>query len=242
MTIATPPIIGINAGVREIEGPGKWFITVRTTYIDAVREAGGIPIVLPAVEDADLVDYHADLCDGFIFTGGPDLDPSIYGQEVHETVKNQLVAKRREMYDMSLVHQVIDRKKPFLAICLGCQEVNVAMGGTLIQDIPSSIKTDLDHAKQYERHDIEVQPDTLIASLVGAGKILGNTSHHQAVDKPGKGLKVTSHSPTDGIIESLELQDYPFGIAVQWHPEMIYSEPTHLALFQGLVKAAAANK
>jgi putative glutamine amidotransferase len=182
------------------------------------------------------------MCDGFIFTGGPDLDPALYGQETHETVKNQLVEKRREVYDLALVRQVIDAQKPFLAICLGCQEVNVALGGTLIQDINSHLKTDIKHSESYSRHDVVVEPDSLIATLTGEGKILGNTSHHQAVNKPGDGIRVTSRCPDDGIVESFELEDYPFGIAVQWHPEIIYEEPTHLALFQGLVKAASKNK
>lgn len=234
----SPPVIGINAQVLERDHPGKHHIDVRTTYIDAVREAGGIPVVLPAIEDADLVSEQVDLCDGFIFTGGDDLDPALFGQVKDESVKSVPLLKRREVYDLALIRQVIDSRKPFLAICLGCQEVNVALGGTLLQDINASMKTDVEHSKGYSRHDIVVEPDTLLASLTGQGAILGNTSHHQAIDKPGDGVKVTARCPQDGIIESFELEDYPFGVAVQWHPELIYEEPTHLALFQGLVKAA----
>jgi len=233
------PVIGINAGVRDIEGPGKLFLTLRTTYVDAVRAAGGIPMVVPAVEDEMLIAAHADLCDGFIFTGGPDLDPALYGQETHDTVKGQLVEKRRQNYDLALIREVIKRKKPFLAICLGCQEVNVVLGGTLIQDIPSVIKTDIEHSKSYSRHDVEVKPGTLLASIVGAGTILGNTSHHQSVDQIGDGAVVTSRCPVDGIIESFELTDYPFGLGLQWHPEVIHEEPTQLEIFKALVAAAS---
>lgn len=233
------PVIGINAGVRDIEGPDKPFFTVRTTYIDAARAAGGLPIVLPAVEDDEVIAGHVKLCDGFIFTGGPDLDPALFGQEVHETVKDQMVHKRRENYDLALVRAVIAARKPFLAICLGCQEVNVVLGGTLIQDIPSAITTEIEHAKTYSRHDVVVEPGNLLASLVGEGTILANTSHHQAVDRLGEGAIATSKCPADGILESFELKDYPFGLALQWHPEMIHDEPTHLAVFQGLVKAAS---
>src|SRR5690606_13235707 len=108
------PIIGINAQVLERDSPGKHHIDVRVTYIDAVREAGGIPIVLPAIEDADLVSEHVDLCDGFIFTGGDDLDPALFGQEKIEGIKSTPLLKRREVYDMALVRQVIDSRKPFL--------------------------------------------------------------------------------------------------------------------------------
>ncbi len=242
MTVIEAPLIGINAGVRDIEGPGKPFFTLRTTYVDAVRAAGGIPIILPAVEDADLVSHHAELCDGFIFTGGPDIDPKLYGQEVHETVKDQMVEKRRETYDLALIQQVLDRKKPFLAICLGCQEVNVALGGTLIQDINSHLTTTVEHSKTYSRHDVVVDGGTLLASMVGEGTVLANTSHHQSVDKPGAGVLITSRCPVDGIIESFEIKDYPFGVALQWHPEMIFDEPAHLALFQGLVEVAGKQK
>lgn len=233
------PLIGINAGVRDIEGPGKPFLTLRTTYVDAVKEAGGTPIVVPAVEDEDIIARHVALCDGFIFTGGPDLDPALYGQEVHEAVKDKMVEKRRENYDLALIRAVIAVRKPFLAICLGCQEVNTVLGGTLIQDIPSTIKTELDHAKSYSRHDVEVKPGTLLASILGEGTVLANTSHHQSVDKVGEGAVITSHSPVDNIVESFELVDYPFGLALQWHPEVIHDEPKQLALFQALVKAAS---
>lgn len=236
---STAPIIGINAGVREIEGPGKLFITVRTTYIDAVKSAGGIPMVLPAVEDDEIIARHADLCDGFIFTGGPDLDPALFGQPVHEKVKDHIVEPRRQNYDLALIRQVIDRRKPFLAICLGCQEVNVALGGTLIQDIDSHLKTDIEHAKSYSRHDVVVDGGTLLASIVGEGTVLANTSHHQSVDQIGGGAVITSRCPVDGIVESFELTDYPFGLGLQWHPEVIHDEPTQLAIFQALVKASS---
>jgi putative glutamine amidotransferase len=238
-TLSFAPVIGINSGVRDVEGPDKPFFVVRPTYIDAVRAGGGIPIILPAVEDNDVIAQHVELCDGFVFTGGPDLDPQLYGQEPHETVKNQLVHPRRQNYDLALVRAVIAAKKPFLAICLGCQEVNVVLGGTLIQDIPSALSTEIEHSKTYSRHEVVVDGDTLLAGMVGEGKILANTSHHQAVDQVGEGAIITSHCPADGIIESFELKDYPFGVALQWHPEMIFDEPTHLALFQGLVQAAS---
>lgn len=232
------PIIGINSGVRDVEGPDKPFFVVRPTYIDAVAAGGGLPIIIPAVEDPAIIARHVDLCDGFVFTGGPDLDPALYGQDVHEKVKDQIVHPRRQAYDLALIKAVIAARKPFLAICLGCQEVNVVLGGTLIQDIPSAIQTEIDHSKTYSRQDVDVKPGSLIASLTGEGRILANTSHHQAVDRIGQGAIITSHCPVDGIIESFELENYPFGLAVQWHPEMMFDEAPHLALFRGLIDAA----
>lgn len=235
------PLIGINSGLRDVEGPDKPFFTLRPTYVDAVHAAGGLPVIIPAVEDDDIIARHVALCDGFIFTGGPDLDPALYGQEAHETVKDQMVHPRRQAYDLALIKAVIAARKPFMGICLGCQEVNVALGGSLIQDIPSSITTTLNHSETYSRHDVAIKGESLLSSIIGEGTVLANTSHHQAVDRPAEGTLVTSHCPVDGVIESFELKDYPFGLALQWHPEMIYSEPTHLALFQALVKAAASN-
>lgn len=232
------PLIGINAGVRDLEEPDKPSFVLRTTYIDAVNAAGGIPIIIPAIDDYDTIDAHVELCDGFIFTGGPDIDPAHYGQEPHETVKDKMVHKRRENYDLALIKEVLKQRKPFLGICLGCQEVNVVLGGTLVQDIPSAITTHIDHGKSYARHDVVVEPGTLLASIVGDGTVLANTSHHQCVDKIAEGAIVTSHCPVDGIIESFELKDYPFGIGLQWHPEIIHDEPKQLAIFQALIKAA----
>ena len=238
MTSVLKPLIGINSGFRDVEGPGKPFYTLRPTYIDAVVAGGGLPIIVPAVEDEDIIARHVELCDGFVFTGGPDLDPALYGQDVHETVENQMVHPRRQSYDLALIRAVIAARKPFLAICLGCQEVNVVLGGTLIQDIPSAMTTEIDHAKTYDRHNVTVDAGSKIAELIGSGTVLANTSHHQAVDKLGDGAVITSRCPVDNIIESFELTNYPFGIATQWHPEMIFDEKAHLALFEGLVKAA----
>jgi len=230
------PIIGINSGVRDLDTPNEPFYVVRPTYIDAVKAGGGLPIILPAVDDDAVIARHVSMCDGFIFTGGPDLNPALYGQEQHETVK--LVHPRREKYDLALIRAVLEARKPFLAICLGCQEVNVVLGGTLIQDIPSVLSTEIEHSKTYSRHDVVVESGTLLSSLIGEGKVLANTSHHQAVDQLGGGAVITSRCPVDGIIESFELTDYPFGLALQWHPEMIFDEKAHLALFKGLVDAS----
>lgn len=237
MTTQKAPLIGINAGVRKIENSQSLFLTVNTRYADAVKAAGGIPVILPAIEDDAILDAHLQLCDGFVFTGGPDMDPALYGQEKHEKVV--LMESRRQNYDMALIEKVIASRKPFLGICLGCQEVNVVLGGTLIQDIPSAIETELVHSSDgYTRQEVDVHPGTLVAKLTGGGRINANTAHHQSVDQPGKGLKVSAVSPTDGVIESLELEDYPFGVAIQWHPEMISEEAPHRGIFVGLVEAA----
>lgn len=235
------PLIGINAGVVS-GGPGELpGVTVRTSYIDAVNRAGGTPIVLPAVPDPEIVKQHVDLCAGFIFIGGPDIHPEKYGQQdIHPT--SNLLPERRQNYDFMLIGEVIGRKKPFLAVCLGCQEVNVFLGGTLIQDIASQTGSTVQHsckqAPHYMRQVVDVEPGTLTATMVGEGRVNANTAHHQAIGEPGKGIRISSRCPEDGIIESYELENYPFGVALQWHPEMLVDEPAHMNLFKGLVKAA----
>jgi len=235
------PIIGINSGMFA-GGPGELpALGCRSAYVDAVIAAGGVPVVLPPVPDQAAIQQHADLCDGYIFVGGPDINPARYGQEVHPMVG--LAPERRENYDFALIRAVLDRRKPFLGVCMGCQEVNVVLGGTLIQDIASETDSTVPHylkqAPHYTRQEVVVEPGTKMAEMVGgAGKLLANTAHHQAVGEPAPGIVISSRCESDGIVESFELADYPFGLAVQWHPEMLHDEEPHLNLFRGLVAAA----
>lgn len=239
------PLIGIN-GTLVAGGPGELpMFGIRTSYIDAVCLAGGIPLLLPAACDNSVIQRHAELCDGYVFVGGPDLNPARYCSDpVHPTCS--LAPERRENYDLALIDAVLTRRKPFLAVCMGCQEVNVVLGGTLIQDIASQTGSKVQHsikqAPHFLRQEVVVEAGTLLAELVGAGPLNANSAHHQAVDKPGRGVRINSRCPVDGIIESYELEDYPFGLALQWHPEMLVHEEAHLKLFQGLVNAAVAAK
>jgi putative glutamine amidotransferase len=232
------PVIGINTAVSrgENESPD---IATRATYVDAVIAAGGVPVLLPATDPGDLVEQHVRLCDGFVFIGGPDIRPDRYGKAPHPAENR--IPERREEYDFRLIEIVIRNGKPFLAVCLGCQEVNVALGGTLIQDIVGETSTSIRHIMKqtpyFLRHDVAVETGTLLHDLVGTTTLSTNSSHHQSVASPAERLRVTARS-ADGIIEALELKDYGFGVCVQWHPEHLTSEPLHLKLFEGLVKAA----
>ncbi|MGI8905071.1 MAG: gamma-glutamyl-gamma-aminobutyrate hydrolase family protein [Candidatus Sumerlaeaceae bacterium] len=236
------PVIGINTNLLP-GGPGEFSsLAVRTSYVDSVHAAGGVPILLPSVLDQSIVREQISVCDGFVFVGGPDIDPTRYGATSINPTVSKLPA-RRETYDFMLIEQVMRSRKPFLAVCLGCQQINVALGGTLIQDIASEKDTSVPHSSKlsphYVRQDVIVEPKTRLAEMVGAGTLSANSAHHQAIDQPGSGLRITSRSPVDGIIESFELENYGFGIAVQWHPEVLaLEEEAHLKLFLGLVSAA----
>jgi putative glutamine amidotransferase len=236
------PVIGINASFSREENQNP-SVSVRANYVDAVTSAGGIPIILPPLASTNDVDQQIAACDGFIFVGGPDIDPARFGEEPHPTMNP--MSPRREVYDFELIDHVIKARKPFLAICLGCQQVNVALGGSLIQDINSQTSTTIQHSRRQipytSRHDVEVEPKTKLHDLVGTRTLSTNTAHHQAVDRPGEGVKVTSRTD-DGVIESFELRDYPFGLGIQWHPEYLVAEKEHRALFEGLVREAKKQR
>ena len=235
------PLIGINmdaSGSTETQR-----LSLSSDYVDAVTDAGGIPVLLPSVEDIEAVKEQVAICDGFVFTGGKDIDPARYGETAHESVNP--LHLRRENYDFSLIQEVLRSRKPFLAVCLGCQEVNVALGGTLVQDIVSETSTTIDHKQDGSRgeptHDIAITSPSKLASLVSVTSLSVNSFHHQSCDVPGKNIKYTAKAP-DGVVESYELEDYPFGVAVQWHPEGLTSYTAHLKVYEGLVNAARHGK
>ena len=225
------PVIGINAGITPNTGASPT-ISLKASYVDAVTSAGGLAIVLAPVEDLDLVRLHADLCDGFVFVGGGDLDPARFGEEPHPSLNP--THPRRESYDFALIEAVVASRKPFLAICLGCQQLNVALGGTLIQDIDSETSSLVRHTGNATGHDVEVVKGTRLHELAGLECLSANSSHHQALKAVAERLRISART-ADGIVEACELRDYPFGLAVQWHPERLGSEKPHMRLFEELV-------
>jgi len=238
------PVIGINSNISGGEGETPSIVT-RANYVEAVVATGGTPIVLPPIADAAAVARHAAVCDGFIFMGGPDIDPARYGAHPHPTTVR--LPERREIYDFLLIEEVLRLQKPFLAICLGCQEVNVALGGTLIQDIASETPSPVRHSWKQSpytaRHPVVIEPDSNLARLLGCERVETNSAHHQAIRDLGRGLRVAARSEADGLVEAVELEHYPtMGLAVQWHPEYLTAERAHRALFEALVEAAAANR
>jgi len=237
------PVIGINVWLAT-QDTTNVSMSVRSTYVDAVVEAGGIPVVLPAVEDEAVIRQYVQMMDGFIFAGGRDLNPALYGQEQHESVVTENV--RREAFDLELMRQVLDAEKPILGICLGMQQMNVVRGGTLIQDIPSFTDVDEDHRPAdvpgtHLAHDVLIDEDSILHSLIGESTLTVNSLHHQACGDLGDGILVTGRSP-EGIVEAIEIPDYPFALGVQWHPEMLYDvDSSHHTLFRALIEAAKGN-
>lgn len=200
-------------------------VRLNEAYVDAVRAAGLTPLVLPPLDPEELGAVVAAVS-GVVLTGGEDVDPAEYGAEWGP--KTTVVHNRRDKCELALVHLAHERRLPMLAICRGIQLVNVALGGTLVQDIPSECPSAIDHDQSGERalrvHDVTIEPRSKLATAVGQTRISVNSSHHQAVARVAGGLAVTAKAP-DGIVEGAEwVGDDWWMMAVQWHPEELVND------------------
>ena len=214
------PIIGLSAAVDN-----EATVTLLVPYAHAIEQAGGLPLVLPYTENTDVIHSFVSMCDGFIFTGGVDIAPERYGEAASELCGE--IQPLRDALEFAVLDEVLATGKPILGICRGAQLINVALGGTLYQDIPSECPSDLAHRQTEARfdfsHDITILPSTPLHALLGVTRIKGNSFHHQAVHTLGKGLAVMAYAD-DGVIEALWLADHPYLRAYQWHPERLYDK------------------
>ena len=227
------PRIGITSWPRNVDllGVQQPNDTVPRGYVRSVQRAGGLPLIVPVVDPADLAEYVATL-DGIVVTGGADIEPGRYGAE--RAPETQEADAERDEMDLALWSVIEDTGLPALGVCRGLQALNVAHGGTLLQHVPA-------HRHTGERdaigHTATVLPGTQLAKIMGEGEIEVTSLHHQAVDRVGDGLRVTA-TAADGIVEGIEVDDAPNVVAVQWHPELLRHRPEHLALFEDLVQRA----
>lgn len=231
----TKPMIGIGSDV-EVSAGDRDRASMFLTYVECIKRAGAIPVLVPpqAESAADVLDH----LDGLLLAGGADCDPAAYGEERHGTVEP--MDARRQTNDLALAKLARDKRIPTLGICLGMQVMNVAAGGTLIQDIGSEITTEIQHASEptsRASHEVSVAPESRLAKISGVTKFKVNSSHHQAVRKVGSGLEVVAHAP-DGVVEGLEDPGHPFYVGVQWHPEDMAADDSAASLFAAFVAAA----
>ena len=204
-------------------------------YVESVRRAGGEPVVLSNDDDPVAV---LGTVDGVLLTGGLDVDPRLYGEAPHPTTET---APERDRFEIPLTRAAIGGDIPLLAICRGVQVLNVAAGGSLIQDIPSAMTSKLNHSidtpKDHVAHNVRVTHGTLLQELLGAEQQSVNSRHHQAVGAVANDF-VVSAVAADGVVEAIERPDASFCVGVQWHPENFWRTGEFAELFRGFVSAA----
>jgi putative glutamine amidotransferase len=240
----TRPTIGVIASRYPRAGGNSMLSGIGEQYLLAVEAAGGIPLLIYLSRDAAVIEAHYQRCDGLLFAGGGDIDPVIFGQAPHP--KLGTVEPLRDEVELALARRAIEDAKPVLGICRGIQLLNVALGGTLYQDIPSELPEASDHyasakatGRAHLAHPIALEPGSWLAGRLGTHELPGNTFHHQSLRDIAPDLRVTGRAP-DGVVEAVEGQGPGFVIGVQCHPEELWesADARWAQLFAGFVDVA----
>lgn len=212
------------------------------TYPEAIRRAGGVPVIIPPL-DTDSIEPLLDGLCGLCLSGGPDLHPTVYGASPHPALGP--TEPHLDLFEVALVRAAEARELPVLAICRGLQVLNVARGGTLVQDLPSERPSNIVHrqlrAARIPTHDVTLERDSLVATALGDADICVNSFHHQAIDVLGDGLRAVGWA-TDGVIEAVQATDRNFTIAVQWHAESMIDSPEQARLLRTFAETAMAYR
>lgn len=216
----------------------KQFVT--NAYIQSVRYSGGLPFIIPLVKSNPAIDEYIQLCDGFLFCGGADITPLLFGQEPVNGIGETNISL--DLFQIRLMKRILPTKKPVLAICRGIQILNVACGGTIYQDISLKPGDVLNHmqtsnSRKDISHKVTIEPDTLLHRITGS-ILYTNSFHHQTLNQLGHGIIASAHT-SDGTVEAIEMPDHPFVLGVQWHPEAMYrTSSTMRDLFHAFIRAA----
>ncbi len=234
------PIIGLTTEVTE-----EKLTRLKNSYVCAIADTGGIPFPLPYTENAETIDDFVALCDGFVFTGGADIDPAYFGEEKKSTCG--AVFEYRDRFELALFSRAIESKKPILSICRGMQVINVALGGTLYQDIPSEYETEILHKQTAPSgvpwHDVLISQGSVLQSLSrGKVRMAANSFHHQAIKDVASVLSVTA-TAVDGIVEAFTHGAHPYLRGYQWHPERLYTvDADNRRIFEEFIEACQKQK
>lgn len=217
--------------------------TVRAEYVRAVECVGGCAIMLPYTRDEGAIDRFVELCDGFIFAGGADVEPERYGEEKREVCG--ATTPYRDEVELLAFPKIFASGKPIIGICRGCQLINVALGGTLYQDLPSELGTgerhrDPDRSKTA-RHSVRLTKESRLCAELGRERIETNSIHHQAIKRLGDGL-VADAFADDGVIEGAVHSSHPYLCIYQWHPERMCDSEVGRAVFAAHVREAAKER
>jgi len=240
----TTPLIGITTSElraprehvnRPESEPPMRELALGLSYPDAVVRAGGVPVVIPPFPTDECIRALLRRIDGVLLAGGPDLHPSLYGQEPGEHLGPTEPAL--DGSEVALVRMALEQRLPLLCICRGAQALNVARGGTLVQHLDGHRQ---DVPGRRPTHGVRVEPDSLLARALGATALEVNSFHHQAVDALGDGLRAVAWSD-DGLVEGIEAVDRPFAVGVQWHAEGLVDAAEQHALFGAFMLEAGAG-
>jgi len=242
ITPPNPPVIGIPVG-QGVNARGAKIYIIHQLYLNAVYRAGGIPCPIPLHLDQVRYQEIFHRLHGLLLAGGEDVDPQFYDDSPKPEIEK--TDPDRDEVELMLARWAVEAKMPILGICRGHQLLNVALGGSLYQDIQTELGVDETHDmrgqgdgfRQKRPHQVILDPESKIARELGA-VLWVNSLHHQAVARPGQGMKVVGTSP-EGVIEAMELEDHPFAITVQWHPEMLADDDLMQRVFRRFIAEAA---
>jgi len=238
MASTRPVRIGITAHVEMVvpaEGDGSLHYVVSAPYVKAVRKAGAMPVVLPVVDPGDAAALF-EIVDALIITGGADVDPIHYNAPADPRLG--ATDPVRDAADLAITRAAVDSNVPTLATCRGIQVLNVAMGGSLVQHVDEHMRVDM---YNEDVHDVEIDPTSRLATILGTAAMGVNSMHHQVIDRLGAGVRAVAHNH-DGHVEAIELDTAPAVLGVQWHPELLRHRGDHLALFEDLVRQVHARR
>jgi putative glutamine amidotransferase len=236
------PIIGITT--NQINNSyGQANVNLSQAYVNAILQAGGIPVLIPSSVVNDGWKSLYSRLDGILFSGGGDISLDHFKGEPHPRIED--VEPERDRVELNLLQAVISDGKPFLGICRGCQLLNVGLGGTLYTHIPDQLPGALDHSypgnmRTVLVHEVKIEEGTKIADVLGEPLVKVNSLHHQGLKDIPASLRVAGYAP-DSLVEAIELPDHPFGMAVQWHPEWLTDQPSTRSLFRRFVEIADSN-
>lgn len=245
--MAGPVVVGIS--LRPVTGEGRpERVLVNRVYCDAVERAGASPLGIPTTRDPAVAVALLERCDALLLPGGPDVDPSRYGEQIRPDCRTEAVADL-DAVEVALLRRALALDLPVLAICRGCQLLNVVCGGTLWQDIAVQGAGDVSHdgesagtPRTETVHPVVLEPDSLVSLVLQATVVGVNSLHHQALREIGEGLRVVGRSP-DGLVEAVEMPRRPFVLGLQCHPEEhTPAEPWADRLFAALVNAARRRR
>lgn len=233
------PLIGITTR-NSRDADGHPIMAIQHSYINAITQAGGIPMPIPSIlSDEDLRQFYSQL-DGILFSGGGDISLKYFNGSDHPRIDG--IDETRDTTEISLMRSSVNDGKPLLGICRGAQVMNVALGGTLYTHIIDQHKGAIDHdypgnLRKTIVHPINVDEASRSAEIFGETLLHVNSLHHQGLKEIAPGLKVVGHAP-DGLAEVVEIPEHPYAIAVQWHPEWLTDQPSMQRLFKSFVNAA----